>query len=418
MPHGIAKTELMFYNRKMDGIEKLHIMNDQPSNEVEDQDRPIKGDPACRDNKHRACFMDGGDEQNSLKDPARQNIHRAILPGGGHIPLLKTMQTSICEHNCYYCAFRAGRDFRRVTFTPDEMARTFLALQQAGIVSGLFLSSGITGGGAFSQDRVLATAEILRHRYHFQGYLHLKLMPGMQKAQFEQAVRLADRISINLESPNPIRLAQLAPEKAFHEELCKPFQWMADIRKSTDPITGWRRHWPSMTTQFVVGGVSESDLELLQTTMVLVNRFHLSRAYFSGFKPVRGTPLEDVPALNPWREVRLYQASYLLRDYGYDLEDLIFGSGQNLPLDDDPKLRWANDHLLENPVEVNRAERHDLLRIPGIGPRCVESLLRERARGCLLFELGQLRRFGVIPDRAAPYILLNGRRPARQPALF
>jgi predicted DNA-binding helix-hairpin-helix protein len=128
--------------------------------------------------------------------------------------------------------------------------------------------------------------------------------------------------------------------------------------------------------------------------------------------------LEDVPALNPWREVRLYQASYLLRDYGYDLEDLIFGSGQNLPLDDDPKLRWANDHLLENPVEVNRAERHDLLRIPGIGPRCVESLLRERARGCLLFELGQLRRFGVIPDRAAPYILLNGRRPARQPALF
>ncbi len=155
------------------------------------------------------------------KDPARQNIHRAILPGGGSIPLLKTMQTSVCEHNCNYCAFRAGRDFRRVTFSPDEMASTFLALQRAGVVEGLFLSSGVINGGEFSQDRILATAELLRKRYRYQGYLHLKLMPGSQKAHLEQAVLLADRVSINLEAPNARRLNQLAPQKAFDAELAQ-----------------------------------------------------------------------------------------------------------------------------------------------------------------------------------------------------
>ena len=125
------------------------------------------------------------------------------------------MQTSICEHNCNYCAFRAGRDFRRVTFSPDEMALTFLALQRAGVVEGLFLSSGVINGGEFSQDRILATAELLRKRYRYQGYLHLKLMPGSQKAHLEQAVLLADRVSINLESPNAMRLSQTGTSEVF-----------------------------------------------------------------------------------------------------------------------------------------------------------------------------------------------------------
>ncbi|MGA9398999.1 MAG: radical SAM protein [Anaerolineaceae bacterium] len=418
MPRGLDKQEQLFYNKRMDGIEKLTILSDLPCDEIDEQDRPVFVESPCRVDKPQPCISGGEIEQFPLKDPARQNIHRAILPGGGSIPLLKTMQTSICEHNCYYCGFRAGRDFRRVTFNPDEMANTFLALQRAGVVAGLFLSSGVINGGAHSQDRIIATAEVLRKRYHYQGYLHLKLMPGLQRAQFEQAMLLADRVSINLESPNPTRLALLAPEKDFYEELCKPFQWMNEIRKSTDPCRAWHRRWPSMTTQFVVGGVGESDLELLQTTTHLINQYKLSRAYFSGFKPVHGTPLEGVPRLDPWREYRLYQASYLLRDYGYELKELVLGSDQNLPLDLDPKVKWAENHLINNPVEVNLAGRHELLRIPGIGPRSVESILRERSRGNRLFEAGQLRRFGIIPERAVPYILFNGRRPARQPALF
>jgi predicted DNA-binding helix-hairpin-helix protein len=400
----------------MDGISKLKLLEGLTSDEVDEHDQArIPTSPGCP-----AVRSWGAPsvKEGSQKDPARQNIHRAILPGGGSIPLLKTMQTSICEHNCNYCAFRAGRDFRRVTFSPDEMALTFLALQRVGVVKGLFLSSGVVNGGSLSQDRILATAELLRKRHHFQGYLHLKLMPGSQKAHLEQAVLLADRVSINLESPNADRLVRLAPQKSFDEELLKPFQWMAEMRRNLDPRKAWRGHWPSMTTQFVVGGVGESDLELLQTTVKLISVYKMSRAYYSGFKPVRGTPLEDVPRSDPWREIRLYQASYLLKDYGYDLEELALGADQNLPLERDPKLIWAEQHLAGDPLEINRADRKDLLRVPGIGPLGASRLLGERARGNMFKDPGQLDRLGIHAERALPYILFNGRRPICQPALF
>lgn len=402
----------------MDGFDKLNLLSNLPSGEVDESDRSTLLPPINVITKYQSCKPRREIEQLSPKAPDRQFIHRAILPGGGKIPLLKTMQTSICEHNCNYCAFRSGRDIRRVTFTPDEMAHTFLALQRAGVVAGFFLSSGVVNGGAHSQDRILATAEILRNRLHYFGYIHLKLMPGLQKAQLEQAVKLADRISINLESPNPTRLAHLAPEKQFYEELIMPFQWMADIRKSMDSSRAWRKRWPSITTQFVVGGVGESDLELLQITKKLMVQFHMVRAYFSGFNPVRDTPFESIPPLNPWREYRLYQASYLLKEYGFELEDLPLNPDHNLPLECDPKVRWAEEHLVHNPVDLNQAEHDVLLHVPGIGPRGVEVLLRERSRGSRVMELGQLRKFGIVPERVAPYILLNGRRPARQPALF
>jgi predicted DNA-binding helix-hairpin-helix protein len=416
MPSGLVYNEHMFYNVNMDGMTKLDLLNDSPSDEIDDHDQTgIKELTGCRTAFRKDVDLD---TTSAPKDPTRQSIHRAILPGGGSIPLLKTMQTSICEHNCNYCAFRAGRDFRRVTFSPDEMALTFLALQRAGVVEGLFLSSGVINGGGLSQDRILATAELLRKRYRYQGYLHLKLMPGMQKAHLEQAVLLADRVSINLEAPNPERLARLAPQKTFHEELLKPFEWMAEMRRNLDPHRAWRGHWPSMTTQFVVGGVGESDLELLQTTMRLITDYKISRAYYSGFKPVRGTPLEHVPRNEPLREIRLYQASYLLKDYGYNLEELFLRPDQNLPLDKDPKRAWAEEHLAGNPVEVNRVGRQELLRIPGIGPLGASRLLSERARGNPIKEPGQFERLGIHAERALPFILLNGRRPLHQPPLF
>ncbi len=416
MPQGLEYCEHLFYNRIMDGFEKLGLLEELPSDELDGNERALMAAPAVyRVACQPASFSGTG---NPLKDPIRQNIHRAILPGGGSIPLLKTMQTSICENNCRYCAFRAGRDFRRVTFSPDEMAMTFLALQRAGVVEGLFLSSGVVNGGGATQDHILATAELLRKRHRYSGYLHLKLMPGLQKAQLEQAIILADRVSINLESPNPVRLAQLAPRKAFHEELLKPFEWLAAMRKELDPLRAWRGHWPSITTQFVVGGVGESDLELLQTTDHLRKEYQLSRAYFSGFKPVNKTPLEAVPRVDPWRVFRLYQASYLIRDYGYGVQELTLGADQNLPVDQDPKVTWADQHLADNPVEVNHAGRQELLRIPGIGPLGASRVLRERARGSRLTEAGQLDKLGIQAERALPYILLNGRRPVSQPALF
>ncbi|MCJ7625062.1 MAG: helix-hairpin-helix domain-containing protein [Anaerolineaceae bacterium] len=344
-------------------------------------------------------------------------VHLAALPNGKRIPLLKTGLTTGCERNCYYCAFRSGRDFRRETFKPEELARLFMQLYRGKLVQGLFLSSGITGGGVRTQDRLLATAEILREKYHFRDYLHLKIMPGAEKAQVEYAMRLADRVSINLEAPSTKRLAELAPEKSFQDELLQPLRWIEDIRKNQPAHQGWNGRWPSSTTQYVVGAVNENDLELLQTTFYLHKMLNISRAYFSSFNPVKNTPLENHPAANPWREVRLYQASFLLRDYGFDFEDLIFDHNGDLHLDKDPKLLWAEQNIRQEPLEINRADLHELLRIPGIGPKGARKIISSRRQSSIQY-IEQLKSIGIHTRRAAPFILLNGVRPSLQLSLF
>lgn len=155
-------------------------------------------------------------------------IYYAALPGGRRVPILKTLLTSACERDCLYCAFRAGRDAPRATFNPDELARLFLQLHERGLVEGIFLSSAILGSGPQTQDRLIATAEILRRRYNFHGYIHLKIMPGAERDQVEAAMRLADRVSVNLEAPSSRRLALLAPHKEFRDELFLRLRWIAE----------------------------------------------------------------------------------------------------------------------------------------------------------------------------------------------
>jgi predicted DNA-binding helix-hairpin-helix protein len=338
-------------------------------------------------------------------------IHNAVMPNGRRIALLKTMLTSACERDCTYCAFRQGRDFRRASFTPDELAALFMQLHRKGIAEGLFLSSGLAGGGPRIQDRLIATAEIMRQRYEFQGYIHLKVMPGAERDQIAAAMRLSNRVSVNLESPNAERLARLAPRKIFAEELLQRLCWIEEIRREKPG------RWPSSTTQFVVGAVDESDLELLTTTEYLHRQAGIARAYFSSFSPVTDTPLENQSPSSPLREHRLYQSSFLLRDYGFTVEELPFDTGGNLSLESDPKLAWAQRNLTHAPVEVNTASRQDLLRVPGIGPKGAERILRERRRGRLC-TLTDLRKIGIVTKRAAPYILLDGRRPSHQLPLF
>jgi predicted DNA-binding helix-hairpin-helix protein len=378
----------------MDALEKLKLLGPptcfEPAEEVVGAHRPPPP-------------QDDGD----LSDC----IHNAVMPGGKRIALLKTMLTSACERDCAYCAFRQGRDFRRATFTPDELAQLFMRLHGKSIAEGLFLSSGIAGGGPRVQDRLIAMAELLRHRYGFRGYIHLKIMPGAEREQVLAAMRLADRVSINLEAPNTERLACLAPHKVFTEELLQRLRWIEELRQE---MAGRR---PSSTTQFVVGAAGESDVELLTTTEYLHRRVGLARAYFSRFTPVSDTPLENHPPTPPAREHRLYQSSFLLRDYGFQVEELPFDTGGNLPLDSDPKLAWARSHLAGVPVEVNTADRRELLRVPGIGPKGVEQVLQARRRARLR-DLDTLRKLGIIADRAAPFILLDGRRPSHQLSLW
>jgi predicted DNA-binding helix-hairpin-helix protein len=292
-----------------------------------------------------------------------------------------------------------------------------MKLHQANLAEGIFLSSGIAAGGDNTQNKILDTAEILRNRLGFKGYMHLKIMPGAEKGQVERLMQLADRVSINLEAPNRDRLAKLAPNKNFFDELFQPLRWVEEIRRSQPAHKGWNGRWPSTVTQFVAGGSDESDLELLTTTDWLMKHVRLKRAYFSAFSPVRDTPMENKAAVDPLREHRLYQASFLLRDYGFDLEDMPFVGDGNLPLESDPKLAWAQQNLQARPVEINKAERRELLRVPGIGPKGAEAILRARRSGRLR-DLTALRKLGIATKRVAPFVLLDGRRADRQLPMF
>lgn len=348
----------------------------------------------------------------------RMPIHLAALPGGRRIPLLKAMLTTACERDCNYCGFRAGSDARRVTLRPEEMAAAFMQVHRSGQVQGLFLSAGVCGGGVRTQDGLLDACEILRRRLGYRGYLHLKLMPGVERDQAQRAMELADRVSVNLEAPSPERLARLAPAKRFEAELLQPLLWVQAIRRQQEGQRGWGGRWPSSTTQFVVGAAGESDLEILSTTSWLTRTQGLARAYFEAFTPVAGTPLEGHPPEDPLREHRLYQASFLLRDYGFDLEELAFDAAGRLPLDLDPKQAYARAHLTGRPVDVNRSGREELLRVPGIGPAGVRAILAARRAGQRFHELGELGRVGVLAERAAPYVLFDGRPALRQMRLW
>jgi predicted DNA-binding helix-hairpin-helix protein len=297
------------------------------------------------------------------------------------------------------------------------MAESFSHIHRSGAVEGIFLSSGVMGSGITTQDRLLDTAEILRNRMGYQDYLHLKIMPGAEKEQVRRAMQLADRVSVNLEAPTTAHLQKLAPQKMLLEELLRPLRWVEEIRRTEPAHQGWKGRWPSSTTQFVVGAVDESDVDLLRASQYLTHSLHLKRVYFSPFNPVRNTPFEGQTPLNLWRQSRLYQASFLIRDYGFTLEEFPFAVDGNLPLNMDPKLAWAQLHLAERPVDLERADVQDLMRVPGIGPMGAKAIVNARRLGRLR-GLRDLRRLGVAAERASPFILIQGRRPAVQLALF
>jgi predicted DNA-binding helix-hairpin-helix protein len=385
----------------MDSLDTLKLLASQMSFELDGEPRLSTHSPTCFSPKERDQAF----------------VHPAQMPNGQKIMLLKTLLTSACERDCFYCPFRAGRDFRRATFKPDEFAGLFAKLSTAKIAEGIFLSSGVAGGGVQTQDKLLATAELLRQKYQYRGYIHLKIMPGAEKDQVYRAMQLADRVSINLEAPNTERLAKLAPHKTFLEELLQPLKWVEEIRRTVPAHNFWNGRWPSTVTQFVAGGSDESDLELLTTTTWLNKNVRLKRAYFSAFHPITDTPLENKPATDPIREHRLYQASFLLRDYGFDLEDLPFTNDSNLPLQADPKQAWAQMYLTDKPIEINKAEKRELIRIPGIGLKGADAILNAR-RISKLRDLSSLKKLGIIAERAAPYLLFNGHRAAIQMKLL
>src|SRR5438105_4938174 len=238
-------------------------------------------------------------------------------------------------------------------------------------------------------------------------------MPGIEYDQLYRLMQLADRVSVNLEGPTQERLDALAPKKDFERELVTMLRWAEEIRR-THPY----EKLAGTVTQFVVGAVGDTDQELLSLSNRLYRHYGLTRAYYSGFSPVIQTPFENVPATDPLREHRLYQASFLLRDYGWKVEDLPFLSDGNMLLEMDPKRAWAERYLREAPIDLMKASRQQLLCVPGIGPVGADKILRARRLGRLT-ALSHLRQLNIrAPEKAAPYILLDGHRPVVQMSLF
>lgn len=370
--------------------QKLDILGGEASDEVSDS-------------------PDGQSTQRGIQHPTGF-IYPAKQEHGGTTRLFKVLQTNSCRYACKYCFTSCAIRRKRTSFKPDELATTFISLQRSRRVDGLFLSSGIVPDANTTMERMLATVEQLRVREGYTGYIHLKLIPGASFEYIERAVELADRVSLNLEAPNAGRLAELAPEKEFASSMWGRMAWAAELIRRAR--AAGRRAARSLTTQFVVGAVAESDRELLETVERAHRELDLKRAYFSAFHPIALSPFADRPAEDPLREIRLYQADFMLRDYGFTIEELPFDEQGLLPRNKTPKQAWAEKQLLE-PVEVNRASRATLLKIPGIGPRSADRIIEAR-RETTLRDLAQLRRLGVVVAWSTPYLLLNGHRPPVQ----
>jgi predicted DNA-binding helix-hairpin-helix protein len=343
-------------------------------------------------------------------------IAQARLPGGGSINLMRVMQTNACSLSCGYCPTFCGGKVPRATVSPEEVATTFMDVSRKGLAQGLFLTSGVPGRASRATDRMLATLELLRQRERFAGYIHVKLVPGAEEAQIERITALATRVSLNLEAPCGQTLARIAPEKSLPVAVENLERVRSLVLAERTARAYGRPRDPlhpggvaGMTIQFVVGATPDTDRTLIETVGRLQGQGGIHHAHFSAFRPIKDTPMESVPAAPALREHRLYQADYLLHDYGFTADEMVFEAGGNLPLGLDPKTAWALAHPELFPIELTRADYETLVRVPGIGPVAARRLVAER-KDAVLRGLADLRELGVVTTRAAGFLTLRGRR--------
>lgn len=327
-------------------------------------------------------------------------VCHSFTPDGRCVSMLKVLMTNECEKDCNYCPNRVQRDVPRVTFAPEELAKLFIEFYERNYIEGLFLSSGVRHGMSHTMDNMLKTVEILRYKYRFGGYIHLKILPGSGSEYIEHALSLANRISVNMEAPNENRLEQLSGTKDFRKDIITP---ISSIAASINKYPG-----TTHTTQFIVGAAKESDKEIITAVNRLYSRYKLKRAYFSAFQPVSGTPFEGLAPAPQVRENRLYQSDFLMRFYEFKYEDFFFDDSGNLDLSLDPKLMYAVKNPQLFPIEINRASYSDLLKVPGIGPKSAQKIIEVR-RQCLLHSPLELKNIGISLKRALKFITVNGK---------
>ena len=330
--------------------------------------------------------------------------------------LLRILMTNACALNCHYCPMRRDRAMRRTLLKPEELVRIFLGALRRDWCEGLFITTGIPARPEKVTDDLIAVLELLRNRHRFAGYIHVKLVPGADQAQIERVTALATRVSVNLEAACGDTLARVAPEKQLANTLVtleRARRVVVDSKAEEQagrPRDGRRPGGVAgMTMQFVVGATPDSDRAIMERVTSLYAGGGIHHAHFSAFRPIRDTPLEGAPATPALREHRLYQADWLVRDYGFEPNEVVYEENGNLPLALDPKAAWALAHRGQFPVEIRTASYEQLLRVPGIGPRSARRLVNERGTS-VLRGLADLRQFGVVTSRAGGFLTLGGRR--------
>lgn len=345
----------------MDTLEKLQVLS--------------------RDSRYDlACACGGGREEHRRRGPEGKWLYPVTLPGGGYTVLLKTLVSNACGNDCKYCPLRAETDFARCSLKPEEVARLFMEYLARKMAFGVFLSSAMTGTPDLTMDRINGAARILRERYGFKGYIHLKIIPGASEAAIEDSMSLASAVSLNIETPGARHFTMLSRKKDYEKDIIRPLKFMGKLTQK-----GMRYSRVKCTTQFIVGAAEETDREIMKYVYRLYDGLKFRRVYFSAYQRGAGAteiPGERRPEAVPnevfIREHRLYQADFLARRYGFKNEELIFSPEGNLRLDKDPKESWADAHPEYFPVRLNTSAKEDLLRVPGIGPETVKRIIAVR----------------------------------------
>ena len=384
-----------------------------------------------------SCASSGAGKRNSVKSGGigsteGAGICHSYTPDGRCVSLLKILLTNFCIYDCAYCVNRVSSNVQRARFSVDEVVALTMDFYKRNYIEGLFLSSGIIRNADYTMERMVEVARVLRQEHRFAGYIHLKTIPEASPELLAAAGRYADRLSINIELPTEDGLASYAPEKSMPSirgamgELSWRIEEAKEARKATatlplaDPAPRTRkprapRFAPAgQSTQMIVGADGASDLQILGAADNLYGNYHMRRVYYSAFSPIpdasKALPLQAPPLA---REHRLYQADWLLRFYGYGVEEITDTTqGGMLDLDIDPKMAWAIRHPERFPVDVNTAPKELLLRIPGLGVRNVKRVLMARRHGRL--RVADVARLRAPMSKLLPFVQLADHHPRKQ----
>lgn len=362
-----------------------------------------------------ACTSSGssrGGVRHMLGSTCAPGICHSFSSDGRCISLLKVLMTNYCIYDCQYCVNRVSNDVPRAAFSPEELAELTIQFYRRNYIEGLFLSSAVVVSPDVTMERMCRVLELLRGKYRFNGYIHAKSIPGCSPELVSKLGHLCDRLSVNIELPSERSLNLLAPNKK-KEAILGPMGEIRDrITQNKQELAVYRHATPfapaGQSTQMIIGATPDTDFQILRLSESLYKKYQIKRVFYSAYIPV-GTnallPQNQPPPL--LREHRLYQTDWLLRYYGFRVEELLDEAHPSLDPLLDPKCQWALRHLDQFPVEVNRAPEEVLLRVPGIGVKSARKILRARRLGTLAFE--DLKKMNVVLKRAMYFITCGGR---------